>query len=172
MKKVAGPFFLFVLFMGLSSPSLSYAVQSGKTLTWPGGGQGVVEFEEKEHAKKGYKCDSCHPKLFQMKKGGAKMTMSALKVASIAVPAIMEMSHLAPEILTNVTNVTKDIGRKRKDITMMITRIIMKNIMEMTTDKIGSEWTLLLLSREVFNNEKSWCGSSSIFFLLRTWPDL
>lgn len=72
---------LFVLvgfFLGMSCPLGALAVQSGKTLTWPGGGQGVVEFEGKEHAKKGYKCDACHPKLFQMKKGGAKMTMVSL----------------------------------------------------------------------------------------------
>ena len=54
------------------------AVPSGQVLTWEGGGQGRVKFEGSEHAEKGYKCDSCHPSLFEKKKGAARMTMDLL----------------------------------------------------------------------------------------------
>ncbi len=54
------------------------AVPSGQVLTWEGGGKGTVIFEGDEHAEKGYKCGACHPSLFQMKKGAAKMTMASL----------------------------------------------------------------------------------------------
>ncbi len=66
----------FAAFMCL--PAAALAVPSGKTLTWPDGTQGTVAFEGKEHAEKGLKCDACHPGLFPMKKGAAKMTMEAL----------------------------------------------------------------------------------------------
>ena len=55
-----------------------FAVSAGKNVTWKGGEQGTVKFEEDEHAEKGYKCESCHPALFQMKKGSATMTMVVL----------------------------------------------------------------------------------------------
>jgi c(7)-type cytochrome triheme protein len=54
------------------------AVPAGQTITWGGGGQGTVKFKGSEHAEKGYKCDACHPSLFQNKYGSAKMTMTAL----------------------------------------------------------------------------------------------
>ena len=54
------------------------AVDTGKTLTWPGGGRGEVRFEGKEHAKKGHACKDCHSGLFSMKFGTAAMTMAAL----------------------------------------------------------------------------------------------
>ncbi|GAB4483156.1 MAG: hypothetical protein OHK006_03290 [Thermodesulfovibrionales bacterium] len=56
----------------------AFAVGAGKKVTWDGGGYGVVKFEGDEHAEKGYTCESCHPALFQMKKGAAEMTMAAL----------------------------------------------------------------------------------------------
>lgn len=62
----------------LALPSLLFAVPSGKTITWPGGGYGTVKFEGDEHSEKGYNCDACHPGLFQMKKGSAKLTMDSL----------------------------------------------------------------------------------------------
>jgi c(7)-type cytochrome triheme protein len=39
-----------------------------------------VTFDGKAHADKGLKCDDCHskPKLFEMKKGGDKITMAAM----------------------------------------------------------------------------------------------
>ena len=52
------------------------AVPSGKTVEFEGGGQGKVVFDGKTHAEKGNKCNDCHPKLFQMKKATAKITMA------------------------------------------------------------------------------------------------
>jgi c(7)-type cytochrome triheme protein len=59
-------------------PTTLLAVPSGKSITWKGGGQGTVKFEGREHAEKGYNCESCHPSLFEKKKGSAKMTMDLL----------------------------------------------------------------------------------------------
>jgi c(7)-type cytochrome triheme protein len=65
------------LFYVLVAPTLDlFAVSSGKTITWEGAGQGQVVFEGDEHAEKGFKCDACHPSLFQMKKGSAKITLA------------------------------------------------------------------------------------------------
>ena len=69
---------LALLFFFSMVPSILYAVPAGKVITWEGGGQGVVRFEGDEHAEKGYKCNSCHPSLFQMKKGSARITMEFL----------------------------------------------------------------------------------------------
>jgi len=66
--------FLFLFFL----PVTLSAIPSGRVITWEGGGQGTVKFEGDEHAEKGYKCESCHPSLFQKKKGSAKMTMDSL----------------------------------------------------------------------------------------------
>lgn len=65
---------LFILF---SLKSIIFAVPADKTITWEGSGQGQVIFKGDEHAEKGYKCDSCHPSLFQMKKGTAKITLAS-----------------------------------------------------------------------------------------------
>jgi len=55
------------------------AVPSGKTVEFASA-QGKVTFDGKVHADKGLKCADCHtkPKLFEMKKGGGKMTMAAM----------------------------------------------------------------------------------------------
>jgi len=66
--------FLFPLFI----PATLLAVPSGQVITWADGAQGTVEFEGDEHAEEGYTCESCHPSLFQMKKGSAGMTMELL----------------------------------------------------------------------------------------------
>src|SRR6185369_6955833 len=54
-------------------------VPPGKTLEFASP-RGKVTFAGKVHADKGLKCADCHtnPKLFEMKKGGAKMTMAAM----------------------------------------------------------------------------------------------
>ena len=52
------------------------AVPAGKTAEFPGGDSGKVVFDGKVHADKGLKCNECHPKIFQMKKGSTKMTMA------------------------------------------------------------------------------------------------
>jgi len=55
-----------------------FAVPPGKTVEYAGGPMGKVTFDGKAHAAKGLKCNDCHTKIFQMKKGTAKMTMAAL----------------------------------------------------------------------------------------------
>ncbi|MBI5141714.1 MAG: cytochrome C [Nitrospirae bacterium] len=62
----------------LISPQAGFAVPPDRELTWPGGGRGVVKFEGEEHAKEGFKCDACHPGIFEMKHGAAKMTMAEM----------------------------------------------------------------------------------------------
>ena len=55
------------------------AVGPDKTITWAGGGEGKVMFDGRKHAEKGYDCKSCHPGLFSMKYGAAKITHAKLK---------------------------------------------------------------------------------------------
>jgi c(7)-type cytochrome triheme protein len=69
-------FFAFVVYC-FSAPN-AFAVPPGQVITWDDGSQGRVKFEGDEHAEKGFKCASCHPSLFQKKKGSAKMTMELL----------------------------------------------------------------------------------------------
>ncbi|NTW59180.1 MAG: cytochrome C [Nitrospirae bacterium] len=69
----AAVLFTLVILAGNAS-----AVGPGKTLVWPGGGKGEVLFEGDDHAEKGYTCEDCHPGLFSMKHGTAKITMAAL----------------------------------------------------------------------------------------------
>lgn len=52
------------------------AVNPGKTVEYAGGNQGKVVFDGKIHADKGLKCNDCHTKIFQMKKGTLKITMA------------------------------------------------------------------------------------------------
>lgn len=52
----------------------AFAVGPGKTVEFAGGSQGKVVFDGKAHADKGGKCADCHPKVFTMKKGTAKIT--------------------------------------------------------------------------------------------------
>jgi c(7)-type cytochrome triheme protein len=51
------------------------AVDSSKSVTYTGGGQGKVVFSGKIHADKGLSCNDCHSGLFTMKKE-AKITMA------------------------------------------------------------------------------------------------
>jgi c(7)-type cytochrome triheme protein len=60
-----------VLFVGSAM-----AVPPGKSLEFEAKGTGKVIFDGKVHADKGLKCNDCHTKIFQMKKGAAKMTMA------------------------------------------------------------------------------------------------
>ena len=66
-----------LLFIMSFMTSNLFAVPADKEITWAGGGQGQVTFEGEEHAEKGYKCDSCHPSLFQMKKDSVKITLAS-----------------------------------------------------------------------------------------------
>ncbi|MEC4675637.1 MAG: cytochrome c3 family protein [Nitrospirota bacterium] len=62
-----------VFFMGSA-----LAVPPGKTAEFQGGKLGKVVFDGKKHFDAGLKCNSCHTKLFKMKKGSTKMTMADL----------------------------------------------------------------------------------------------
>lgn len=75
MKKVV--LTVSLLFIVSSITSTLFAVPADKTITWGGGGQGQVVFEGDEHAEKGFTCDSCHPSLFQMQKGSAKIILAS-----------------------------------------------------------------------------------------------
>jgi c(7)-type cytochrome triheme protein len=55
------------------------AVPPGMTVEFAGGPMGKVVFSGKIHADKGIKCNECHTKIFQMKKGADKITMAAIK---------------------------------------------------------------------------------------------
>ena len=57
------------------------AVPPGKTVEWDGKGAGKVVFDGKVHADKGAKCNDCHTKIFQMKKGSAKITMAQMNAS-------------------------------------------------------------------------------------------
>ncbi len=54
------------------------AFASMKTVDFTGGGAGKVVFDGAAHKAKGLNCKDCHPGLFQMKKGGAPMTMKEM----------------------------------------------------------------------------------------------
>ncbi|MBI3593239.1 MAG: cytochrome c3 family protein [Nitrospirae bacterium] len=62
---------LAVVFVGSAM-----AVPPGKTIEFAGGAMGKIVFDGKIHADKGLKCNDCHTKIFQMKKGTAKMKMA------------------------------------------------------------------------------------------------
>jgi len=75
MKTLTGLLTIVVIAAFVSS---AMAVPPGKTLEYEGGGTGKVVFDGKFHADKGLKCNDCHTKIFQMKKGSAKLTMADL----------------------------------------------------------------------------------------------
>jgi len=52
------------------------AVAPSQTVEYGGKGAGKVIFDGKIHADNGLKCTDCHPKIFQMRKGAAKITMA------------------------------------------------------------------------------------------------
>jgi c(7)-type cytochrome triheme protein len=66
---------LIALVVVLAFVGGAVAVPPGKTVEWDGKGAGKVVFDGKVHADKGNKCNDCHTKLFQMKKGTAEMKM-------------------------------------------------------------------------------------------------
>lgn len=54
----------------------AFAVSTGRTVEYAGGGAGKVIFDGKVHSDKGLKCNDCHTKVFAMKKGTVKITMA------------------------------------------------------------------------------------------------
>lgn len=75
MKMIASVVAVMVMVMFIGS---AMAVPSGKTVEFAGGKDGKVVFDGKTHADKGNKCGACHTKIFQMKKGAAKITMAEM----------------------------------------------------------------------------------------------
>ena len=73
MKHVSVIFALLVVMVFAGS---ALAVAPGKTVEFAGGGAGKVIFDGKTHSDKGLKCTDCHTKIFAMKKGAAKITMT------------------------------------------------------------------------------------------------
>jgi c(7)-type cytochrome triheme protein len=60
---------LLTLIIAVAFVGSAFAVPPGKTVEFAGGAQGKVVFDGKTHADKGNKCNDCHTKIFQMKKG-------------------------------------------------------------------------------------------------------
>lgn len=71
MKKVA---ILLTVLLIVAFVGSALAVPPGKTLEFAGGAMGKVTFDGKTHADAGNKCNDCHTKIFQMKKGAATIT--------------------------------------------------------------------------------------------------
>lgn len=72
MKKLVIVALVVMVTAVLVAPAI--AVGPGKTVEFAGGSAGKVVFDGKAHADKGGKCADCHPKVFAMKKGTAKIT--------------------------------------------------------------------------------------------------
>jgi c(7)-type cytochrome triheme protein len=70
---------LVTLLVAVMFVGSAFAVPAGKTVEFAGGSAGKVVFDGKMHADKGNKCNDCHTKIFQMKKGTAKMTMADME---------------------------------------------------------------------------------------------
>lgn len=66
---------MLTLAIAIALVGSAFAVPPGKTVEFPDGAMGKVIFDGKVHADKGLKCNSCHTKIFQMKKT-AKITMA------------------------------------------------------------------------------------------------
>lgn len=67
--------FLLIVFT-LSFSIAVFAVGPGKELVFQDGAMGKITFSGTVHANAGLKCMDCHPKIFEMKKGTAKITMA------------------------------------------------------------------------------------------------
>jgi len=67
---------ILTLLIAVAFVGSAMAVPPGKTVDFKGGAMGKVTFDGKTHADKGLKCDACHTKVFQMKKGAVKIKMA------------------------------------------------------------------------------------------------
>ena len=75
MKVIFG---LLIVLAAIALNGGAVASPPGKTVEFAGGPMGKVVFDGKAHAGKGLKCNDCHTKIFQMKKGSTKITMAAM----------------------------------------------------------------------------------------------
>ena len=64
-----------VVIVALATVTPVLAVSAGKSVEW-NTSMGKVIFKGDDHAGKGMKCNECHSKIFQMKKGAAVMKMA------------------------------------------------------------------------------------------------
>jgi len=80
-KKMKKTVFAVVVLVIVAFVGSALAVPPGKTVGYAGGSAGKVVFDGKIHADKGLKCNDCHTKIFQMKKGSAKITMAEMNAA-------------------------------------------------------------------------------------------
>jgi c(7)-type cytochrome triheme protein len=69
---------LIVVLASVAFLGSAVASPPGQKIEYAGGPMGKVTFDGKVHADKGLKCDECHTKIFQMKKGSTKITMAAM----------------------------------------------------------------------------------------------
>ncbi len=69
---------LMVVAAAVAFFGIAVAAPPGQTVEFAGGPMGKVVFDGKTHADKGAKCNDCHTKIFQMKKGSTKITMAAM----------------------------------------------------------------------------------------------
>lgn len=72
-RLIIGVVFLMAAFMLIGT---ALAVPPGKTIEFEGGSLGKVVFDGKIHMDKGLKCNDCHTKIFQMKKGSVEIKMA------------------------------------------------------------------------------------------------
>ncbi|GAB4489049.1 MAG: hypothetical protein OHK006_20210 [Thermodesulfovibrionales bacterium] len=76
MKKITA--IVLTLLVAVAFVGTAFAVPAGKTVEFSGDKAGKVVFDGKVHADKGLKCNDCHTKIFQMKKGSSKITMKEM----------------------------------------------------------------------------------------------
>jgi len=69
---------ILTVIIALAFVGSAFAVPKGKTVEFAGGDAGKVVFDGTKHAEKDLKCNSCHTKIFPMKKGG-KYTMKEME---------------------------------------------------------------------------------------------
>lgn len=65
-----------IVWMLISIFSVAYAVPPGMSVEFVKSPMGKVTLDGKLHADKGIKCDGCHPKIFEQKKGTAQIKLA------------------------------------------------------------------------------------------------
>lgn len=74
MKKVITMLLALLVTVFMSG---AFAVPPGMTVEYTKSPMGKVVFDGKSHADKALMCDACHPKVFEQKKGTAKISLAA-----------------------------------------------------------------------------------------------
>ena len=76
MKKTV---LILTVIVALAFVGSAFAVPKGKTVEFTGGAAGKVVFDGTKHAEKDLKCNSCHTKIFPMKKEDGKFKMKDME---------------------------------------------------------------------------------------------